>query len=160
MKVGLIVAADSRDGIAKDGQMPWNLPQDLKRFRELTVGEGHNAVLMGHSTWLSLPERFRPLPKRLNLVLSRQERVLEGALVVASWEDALAKAQGCEWLWVIGGAQVYAQALKLGCVERIELTRVEGDLACDLHWPGLPEGFALSAHQPHLGFTFETWTRV
>lgn len=155
--VTLIVAADERDGIARDGQIPWRITQDLKRFKALTVGQGQNAVLMGRTTWESLPDRVRPLPDRKNIVLSRTRQDLEGATCVSGWREALEAAQECEVLWVIGGAAVYALALAEGDTGAIELTRVEGDHACDLRWGGVPAGYRLE-HVEHCdGYRFERW---
>lgn len=157
MDVTLIVAADLRDGIARDGQIPWRLPGDLARFKRLTVGRGKNAVLMGRTTWESLPARFRPLPDRLNLVLSRTRQDFANATCVSSWHEALTAAAGCESLWVIGGAAVYALALAEPETSAIELTRVPGDFDCDLRWGGVPTGYRLELSIPGEGCTFERW---
>ena len=69
--VTLILAADSQDGLARNGDLPWHLPADLARFKRLTVGSGRSAVLMGRTTWDTLPPRFQPLPERVNIVLTR-----------------------------------------------------------------------------------------
>lgn len=163
MEIGLIVAADRSEGIARGGQIPWHLPSDMRHFRRMTMGEGGSCVLMGRATWDSLPERFRPLPGRKNLVLSRAERALEGAEWVPSFEAALAAAAGSEALWVIGGAQVYAMALAHPRVTFIELTRVDADFGCDLRWSGVPRGFAKVRATPFsdgaLSGVFERWER-
>lgn len=157
MDVTLIVAADDHDGIARQGQIPWRLPSDLARFRRLTVGRGQNAVLMGRTTWESLPDKFRPLPDRRNLVLSRTRQDFAGATCVSSWHEALAAARGCDALWVIGGAAVYALALAEPETGTIELTRVTGDFDCDLRWGGVPTGYRLAHTSPGEGCTFERW---
>jgi dihydrofolate reductase len=93
--------------IGRDNAIPWRLPEDLASFRRLTTGQ---TVLMGRRTWESLPARFRPLPERRNLVLSRDAgRHFNGAQAVGSVEEALAAADG--EVWVIGGAAVYAAAM-------------------------------------------------
>ncbi len=116
----LIYAHAQQRVLGKDGGMPWHLPEDLARFRRLTLGQ---AVLMGRKTWLSLPTAYRPLPKRLNLVLSRARAASPepaalnasdyiGARLLHSFEAAQAVAQQAQrQLWVIGGAEVLAQAL-------------------------------------------------
>lgn len=163
MEVGLIVAADRSEGIAKDGQIPWRLPSDMRHYRRMTTGTGHSTVLMGRATWESLPERFRPLPGRQNLVLSRTAQAFPGAEQVATFEASLAAAAGSEALWVIGGAQVYAMALAHPTVTVIELTRVDADFGCDLRWAGVPAGFAQVRATPFsdgaLSGTFERWER-
>jgi dihydrofolate reductase len=112
--------AQSADGvIGRDGTLPWHLPEDLARFRRVTNGA---AVIMGRSTWDSLPDRFRPLPGRDNIVLSRAGVDLPGATVVGGIAEALAAVAGQD-AWVIGGAQVYAAFLP--GTRRIELTEVD-----------------------------------
>ena len=112
--------AQSADGvIGRDGALPWHLPEDLARFRRVTDGA---TVIMGRSTWDSLPDRFRPLPGRDNIVLSRTGGELPGAVVVGGIAEALAAVAGHD-AWVIGGAQVYAAFLP--GTRRIELTEVD-----------------------------------
>ena len=123
--VALVWAQDERGVIGREGALPWHLPEDLAHFRALTRGA---TVVMGRATWESLPERFRPLPGRRNVVLSRQPGyVAPGADVRGSLPDALADVEGP--VWVIGGAQVYAQAQPLA--DRLVVTevavRVDGD---------------------------------
>lgn len=115
--------AQSANGvIGCDGALPWNLPEDLKHFRSLTAGA---TVLMGRRTWESLPPRFRPLPGRRNLVLSRMPQ--QGAETFPDLPRALAAASGD--VWVIGGATVYAAALPFA--DRLVVTEIreffEGD---------------------------------
>jgi dihydrofolate reductase len=157
MDVILIVAADERDGIARAGQIPWHITHDLKRFKALTVGAGNNAVLMGRTTWESLPEKYRPLRERRNIVLTRSPNALEGALCVSSWREALKAAEGCDTLWVIGGAAVYALALAEEETRAIELTRVDGDFGCDLRWGGVPDGYRREQVERFEGYRFERW---
>ena len=119
-ELGLIWAQSTSGVIGRDGGIPWRLPEDQARFKELTMG---HAVVMGRLTWESLPAKVRPLPGRRNVVLTRDADYLaEGAQVVASLEDALTD----ESTWVIGGAQVYLAALPVAT--RCEITEVEVDL--------------------------------
>ena len=120
----IIVAFDAQYGIGKNGLLPWNLPLDLKHFKEIstTVADPSkkNAVIMGRKTWESLPERFRPLPGRVNMVLSRDKK-LElplGVLCSQSLDDALAQlfSVDIENVFVIGGAQIYVQAIEQALV--------------------------------------------
>ena len=125
MPLGLIWAqARAADGgagvIGRDGGLPWRLPEDLAHFRALTTGR---PVIMGRATWDSLPPRFRPLPGRTNIVLTRRE-TLEGAAAVPDVAAALRLAGGG---WVIGGGQVYAATIALA--DRLEVTEI--DLAID-----------------------------
>ncbi|HYZ68740.1 MAG TPA: dihydrofolate reductase, partial [Mycobacterium sp.] len=105
MTVGLIWAQSTYGVIGRDGGIPWRLPEDQARFKDLTMG---HTVVMGRLTWESLPAKVRPLPGRRNVVVTRQAGyVAEGAHVVPSLKNALTDAD----TWVIGGAQIYALAL-------------------------------------------------
>jgi dihydrofolate reductase len=120
MTVGLIWAQSTSGVIGRDGGIPWRLPEDQARFKELTMG---NTVVMGRLTWESLPAKVRPLPGRRNVVVTRQAGYrAEGAQVVPSLDDALTDDN----TWVIGGAQIYALALPIAV--RCEVTEVEIDL--------------------------------
>jgi dihydrofolate reductase len=120
LTIGLIWAQSTSGIIGRDGGIPWRLPEDQARFKELTMG---HAVVMGRLTWESLPAKVRPLPGRRNIVLTQKpDYVADGAEVVASLEDALTDDQ----TWVIGGAQIYTAALPLAT--RCEVTEVEIDL--------------------------------
>jgi dihydrofolate reductase len=127
MALNLIYACADNGVIGRDNALPWHLPEDLAHFRQLTLG---CPVLMGRKTWDSLPPRFRPLPGRLNLVLTRQvDWHADGATRVATLDEALAHCPADQDLWVIGGAEVYAMALPQA--HRLEITevhlQVEGD---------------------------------
>jgi dihydrofolate reductase len=165
LPITAIVAADAHDGIAlADGRLPWCLPPDLARFKRLTVGVGRSAVLMGRATWDTLEPRYQPLPKRKNIVLTRNEdAVFAGATRVGGWEEALAAAEGADHLWVVGGAQVYALALARPETRAIELTRIDRDYRCEIRWPGVPAGFALTWREARehegVAFAFERWER-
>jgi len=117
--VGLIWAQSSSGVIGRDNGIPWRVPEDIARFKELTMG---HTVIMGRMTWESLPAKFRPLPGRRNVVVTRQAGYLaEGAEVVGSVEDA-----PLDDAWVIGGSQIYGLALPLAT--RCEVTEVDIDL--------------------------------
>jgi dihydrofolate reductase len=120
MTVGLIWAQSTSGVIGRDGAIPWQVPEDLAHFKGLTTG---HTVLMGRRTWESLPVRFRPLPGRRNVVVSRNpDYRAEGAEVVASIEAGLGEGQN----WVIGGAEIYHLAMPLAT--RCEITEVDTDL--------------------------------
>ncbi|QYN33323.1 dihydrofolate reductase [Pseudonocardia sp. DSM 110487] len=113
--IGLVWAQSANGVIGRDGTLPWHLPEDLKHFRALTTGA---TVLMGRRTWESLPPRFRPLPGRRNVVLSRTPQ--EGVETFPDLRQALAAVSGD--VWVIGGASVYRAALPFA--DRIEVTEI------------------------------------
>lgn len=133
MKVNLIYARAANGVIGKDGQMPWHLPEDLAHFKRLTSG---CPVVMGRKTWDSLPARFRPLPGRSNIVVTRQENWQENTVQRASsLREALQLCESSDTVWVIGGAQIYAQALPLA--DAVEVTEIERDYAGDAYAPEL-----------------------
>ena len=120
MTVGLIWAQSTSGVIGRNGTIPWHLPEDLARFKTLTLG---HTVVMGRRTWDSLPERFRPLPGRRNVVLTRNRDFdAPGAEVVGSL-DAM---NTHEPTWVIGGSEIYH--LALSAATRCEVTEVDIDL--------------------------------
>jgi dihydrofolate reductase len=133
MSVALVWAQAADRVIGAGGVMPWHLPEDLKHFRALTSG---SPVVMGRRTWESLPERFRPLPGRRNLVVTRQPGwASPGAEVAHSIEEALAAAPADGTLWVIGGAELYRQTLPVA--DRIELTELDLTVDGDTRAPEL-----------------------
>jgi dihydrofolate reductase len=120
MTVGLIWAQSTSGVIGRDGAIPWHLPEDLARFKTLTMG---HTVVMGRRTWDSLPERFRPLPGRRNVVLTRNRDFdAPGAEVVGSLDAMNTR----EPTWVIGGSEIYH--LALSAATRCEVTEVDIDL--------------------------------
>ena len=126
-----LVAAVAKDGaIGRDNALLWRIPEDMARFKALTLGK---PVIMGRRTWESVPERFRPLPGRRNIVVSRSTVALPGAEVHASLASALAACDEPE-VCVIGGAAIYALALPLA--QRLALTEVDAEVpAADRHFP-------------------------
>lgn len=139
--VGIIVATDAKNGIAKRGAIPWRSPTDLKTFKAVTTGEGNNAVVMGRKTWESLPAKTRPLPGRVNIVLSaRKGYEPEGAAVACSPREALRLAEGCAELWVIGGKETYEAFEALAVVTDLVHTRFLGDFKCDVTYEPPKDG--------------------
>jgi dihydrofolate reductase len=158
--VSIVVAHSSNGVIGRDNELPWHLPADMRRFRELTTGR---AVVMGRKTFESLPEAFRPLPNRRNVVLTRSAGYdAEGAEVFGSLEDALAACgHDC---FVIGGEVTYRQALPLA--ERVYATRIDAEYDGDARFPELPdaEWRCVEASEPITEndnrYTFRTYERV
>jgi dihydrofolate reductase len=143
LKFSLVVAADEKNGIGVNGDLPWHLPGDMKFFRELTIGDGDNVVIMGRKTWQSIPDRFRPLSKRTNIVLSRGPLELPAEVLLASsLETALKIAESlpsptANDVFIIGGGQVYSEALLHPDCQCIYLTRVKASFACHAFLPDL-----------------------
>ncbi|GAT02802.1 dihydrofolate reductase [Mycolicibacterium fortuitum] len=116
-QLAMIWAQSTSGVIGRDNGIPWHLPEDQARFKQLTVGQ---TVIMGRLTWESLPARVRPLPGRRNVVITRDPGyIAEGAEVLTGLDDVF---RG----WVIGGAQIYAQALPFAV--RCEVTEIDIDL--------------------------------
>ena len=131
--LSLIAAVARNRAIGKDNQLLWHLPEDMKHFRETTRGK---PVIMGRKTWESLPEKFRPLPGRQNIVVSRDPAYkAHGADLAGSLEGALALAGGAEEVFVIGGEQLYRAALPFA--DRLYLTEVELEPEADAFFPEL-----------------------
>ena len=128
--MSLIVAADERGGIGRDGRLPWHLPEDLKRFKALTMGK---PIVMGRRTWDSIG---RPLPGRRSIVISRSPRLrIEGATVAGSLEEAVRAAGEVPEVCVIGGAEIYRLAMPRA--DSIHLTRVHATVDADTFLPPL-----------------------
>ena len=145
MQVHLIYARAANGVIGKDGTMPWHLPEDLARFKRFTQG---SPVIMGRKTWDSLPPRFRPLPGRANIVVTRQPDWHEiGAQRAPSLREALQMCEHAATAWVIGGAQIYAQALPLA--QRVEVTEIAQDFDGDAFAPELGPEWVETAREAH-----------
>lgn len=144
----IIVAVDSKQGIGKNGKLPWHIPSELQHFARKTrsVAKGQNAVIMGRKSWDSIPDKFRPLPGRLNIVLTRSAAPSPtgapfppGVLVAASLDEALKQAEShnVDQIFVIGGAQVFKEALQHPACRELLVTEVEGDFECDTFFPSI-----------------------
>lgn len=127
-----LIAAVTRDGgIGRDNDLLVRLPEDLQRFKRLTLG---HPVIMGRRTWESLPPVFRPLPGRQNIVVTRQpDYQADRATVVHSLAEALAAAGEAQEAYVIGGAQLYADALPLA--DQLDLTEIDATFTADAFFP-------------------------
>ena len=163
LRLGMVWAEAIGGAIGRDGDMPWHLPEDLAHFKRVTLGA---PVIMGRRTWESLPERFRPLPGRENVVVSRDpEYDAPGATVVASLEAAVDRA-GLEGprAWVMGGGQLYRGGMPLAhelVVTRIDLEVPDADtFAPEIgpEWECVDPGESLVS-STGLSYRFERWER-
>ena len=158
LRINLIFARAANGVIGKDNSMPWHLPEDLAHFKRLTQG---SPVIMGRKTWDSLPPRFRPLPGRSNIVVTRQpEWQAEGALRASSLQAALQLSGNVPEVWVIGGAEIYRQAEPFAV--RAEVTEIAQDFEGDAYAPSLGTAWAEIAREQHssatgLIFSFVTY---
>ncbi len=152
-----IVAAVACNGcIGKDGVLPWRIPDDMKRYRAITMGK---VVVMGRKTWESIPERFRPLPGRTNVVVTRQDGypLPAGVECYASLTDALTAHAGDDVV-VNGGGAVYAEAMARADV--LDLTHVHCDVDGDTFFPAIdPAVWKETTRADHDGFSFVTYRR-
>lgn len=139
VKISIIAAIGKNRELGRGGRLLWHIDEDLKRFRQLT--EGH-VVVMGRKTFDSLPDHARPLPNRINIVVSKSlsktsyiGRTLSGVMVVGSVEEALVKARELEKkeIFIIGGSQIYVQTINLA--HKLYLTVVEGTYKADVFFP-------------------------
>ncbi len=161
MKLHLILARAANGVIGKNGVMPWHLPEDLAHFKRTTLGA---PVIMGRKTWESLPPQFRPLPGRVNIVVTRQrDWQASGAQVAHSLPEAMALCGDVSDAWVIGGAEIYAQALPLAATAVV--TEIEAAFDGDAHAPRFGPEWQETARERHvsrtgLPFSFVTYTNT
>jgi dihydrofolate reductase len=158
--ITLIAAAAENNALGKDNDLLWHLPNDFKRFKEIT--SGHH-IIMGRKTFESFP---KPLPNRTHIIITRQkEYLVENCIVVHSLEDAIAISPQNEEVFIIGGAQIYEQSIPLA--DKIDLTRVHTSLDADAFFPEFDTSewnlvfsekhFKDEKHQ--YDFTFETYLK-
>ena len=156
----IIAAASANNVIGFDNKLIWNIPKDLKRFKELTQG---HSVIMGRKTFESLPS---PLPNRRNIVVTRnKDYSLEGIEVFSSIEDAIDVCRDDLQPFIIGGGEIYSQTINL--VDKIELTRVYKDYQGDAFFPEIPQDkFELASElvnylddDSHTKYSFLTYIR-
>lgn len=153
----IVVAMDQNQGIGRDGKLPWHLKCDLRHFKEITTGtqdkNKRNAVIMGRKTWDSLPSQFRPLPNRVNVVITRNSNLefpqdvlradgLEQALLFAAPSSAI------ESVYMIGGAQIFEPAIALKECRKVYLTRIFQSFDCDTFFPPFVDYFQHEVSSP------------
>jgi len=160
MKLNLILARARNGVIGNHNALPWHLPEDMAHFKRNTLG---CPVIMGRKTWDSLPAKFRPLPGRLNVVVTRQAAwTADGAVVANSLEAACAACPPDSTAWVIGGAELYTQALALASTAVV--TELDADFAGDAFAPRFGPEWREVARESHfsssgLPFSFVTYQK-
>ncbi len=142
--ISIIVAVSDDLGIGKDNELLWHLPEDMKRFKKMTLG---NTVIMGKKTWESLPKR--PLPGRKNIVLTDiPNEHIDGSITSYSIEDALSKCEEGENIFVIGGGTVYRQFMPI--CDRLYITHVHKKTPADIYFPEIdPAQWEISEREEH-----------
>ncbi|PKA83326.1 dihydrofolate reductase [Ulvibacter sp. MAR_2010_11] len=158
--ITMIAAAGENNELGKDNDLVWHLPDDFKRFKQLTTG---HYIIMGRKTFESFP---KPLPNRTHLVITRDENYsAQGAVVVHSLDEALIKASSDENPFIIGGGEIYK--IGMDVADKIELTRVHATFTVDTYFPEIdPDIWELVSEIPHgkderhkFAFTYQTWIR-
>lgn len=153
-----IAAISKNNCIGKDGDLPWYIPEDMKRFKGLTK---KSTVLMGRKTWESIPEEYRPLPERKNLVLTRQENyeVPAEVKVYDNIKDAIENHRD-EDIMVAGGESVYKNTMDMA--DKLFITHVEQEVEkCDAFYPKIRgDKWQEIERESHDGFTFVTYKRL
>jgi dihydrofolate reductase len=153
----VIIAAVARNRvIGKDNRLLWNIPEDMAHFKALTAG---HTVVMGRKTWESLPPRFRPLPGRRNIVISRQTGyATPGAELADSLENALKLASTATTVFIIGGEQIYRQAMAI--TDRLEITEVDLEPEGDAWFPEIAAvNWEKATKTEGAGFAFVTYRK-
>lgn len=158
----IVAAIDQERGIGRAGGIAWRLKADLKYFRELTIiGPEMNTVIMGRKTWQSIPEKFRPLPGRINIVISRSTQ-FSGTTPAANLNEAIELP--ANRVFVIGGGEIYAQAIEHPQCSELFLTRVSGSYACDTFFPPYEHLFQVDSvlrtgSEDGIDYRMERWVR-
>jgi len=155
----VVVAVDAQWGIGKAGGLPWHLSRDMQRFKEVTLqarcDRRINAVIMGRKTWESLPVKYRPLPGRINLVLTSQKDIAlpQGVLTANSLNAALTALSArtdIGDIFVIGGALLFAEALSHPLCKKVYLTHILSTFDCDVFIPPAPASFSLCSESEYI----------
>ncbi len=139
MKVALIVAMDREQGIGKNNDLMWHLPVDMKFFKETTNG---HIVVMGRKNFDSIPDRFRPLSNRENVILTHNTAFqAEGCLVFHSLEACLDayKKEEERTIFIIGGGQIYSQAMEMDCIDEMYITHIDKTFDAETFFPSFDQ---------------------
>jgi dihydrofolate reductase len=162
VRISVVAAVARGRVIGRGGALPWRIPEDMAHFRLLTTG---HPVVMGRRTWESLPERFRPLPGRRNVVVTRNPLWhAEGAERAGSLDDALRLLEGSPQVFVIGGGELFAATLPVA--DELRLTEIEADVEGDTFFPPWDgAAFAETSREEHVSadgipFAFVTYERT
>lgn len=158
--IGLIWGQTTAGVIGRDNTIPWRIPEDMARFKDTTMG---HPVVMGRLTWDSLPPRFRPLPGRRNIVVTRQDDwFADGAETAHGIEQALALAG--DTAWVMGGTQIYTAAMPFA--DLLAVTEIDADIEGDAFAPAIGDewtagdvGDWLISEKSGLRYRFLTYVR-
>lgn len=159
-KISLIVAAADNNVIGRDNAMPWHIPEDFQHFKAITMGK---PCIMGRKTFESILESLgKPLPGRVNIIVSRRNYQHPGALTCKDLQEAIDQARktGAEEICIVGGAQIYRQAIEQSIADIIHLTRVHQSPEGDAFFPTLGTEWKETAREDRDGFSFLTYARI
>lgn len=157
MALSLIAALAQNNCIGKDGKLPWSIPEDMQHFKDITTG---HVVLMGRKTWESIPLKFRPLPNRTNVILTRDPTytVPDGVIVCTSLTDVIQKFSN-EKILVIGGADIYRQTIDIA--DTLSITHVYQDVSGDAFFPEIKKDvWKETEREERNGFAFVTYKKL
>lgn len=169
--VCMILAVDDKNWIGKNSDLAWRLKSDMKYFKDITTAvkdeNKTNAVIMGRKTWDSIPEKFRPLPGRKNVIITRNINPELSELQFSSLEasiDSLQKDSTIESIFIIGWAQIYNDVIKKKLLDKVYITKVFWDFSCDVFFNGLDDNFSLKTaserfEENGISFCFEVYTK-
>tara|TARA_R110001592_G_scaffold104103_5_gene293060 strand:- start:15296 stop:15763 length:468 start_codon:yes stop_codon:yes gene_type:complete len=152
--ISIIAAKSKNNVIGSNGSIPWNIPKDLKYFKELTEG---NTVIMGRKTYESLPKDKKPLPNRINIVITRDINfTANGCMVVGSLEEAILKIDNRKNTFIIGGGEIYKQAINF--VDKIYITEINDEYEGDTYFPKISDKWDLVGVEKNDECNFMTYT--
>ena len=166
--MNIIVAMCKNRGIGFQNTIPWHLSADLKRFKYITTSyENKNTIIMGRKTWDSLPDKYKPLPKRKNIIISSKKDIIEQENVIIYNDINLIKNNYKELhrnTWIIGGTQIYKYALENDLVRNILITVIDKDFECDVFFPKIPSKFQLIYETPYklenkISYKYQQWRK-
>ena len=171
-KINIIVAVDREDWIGKDWDLAWKLSKDMQYFKKTTVCTSVpnkiNMLVMGRKTWDSIPLKFRPLPGRINTVLTRNKDFKDEWCVsfssISKMLEEVKKIKTIENIFIIGGASIYTQFLKSNVLDKIYITKINKKYDCDVFFPKIPGDFVLEwvsdlQEENWVSFSFEVYKK-
>ena len=166
--MNIIVAMCKNRGMGFKNTIPWHLSSDLQRFKYLTTSfENKYNVIMGRKTWDSLPNKYKPLPKRKNIIISSKKDIIKQENVIVYNDINLIKNHYTEInknTWIIGGTQIYNYALENDLVNSILVTVIDNEFECDVFFPKIPSKFQLKYESPYklennIIYKYQQWVK-
>jgi dihydrofolate reductase len=151
--INIIVATCYRRGIGIKNELPWRLKGDLNYFKENTIGDNNNCVIMGKNTWNSLPKNSRPLKDRHNIIVSNSMKTKanyqisnkNNTTITSSLNEALELTYTKRFskTWIIGGANLYDSAIRTNLIDEIHITNITNDISCDTFFPDISKDYSV-----------------